>query len=92
MNVSPATSSLRVKRLYNMVVLGRFRHYKRGPLTLVNKTANVVNSPSKGDRRHGLLSRRALHRGMRYVGRRLSQFLSFSDSTPGRTRLIGGCS
>lgn len=92
LNVSPATSSLRVNRLYNIVVLHRFRHYNRGPLTLINNTANVVNSPSNGSRRHGLLARRALHRGITYVGGRLTGFLSFRDSTPGGTRLIGGCS
>lgn len=92
LKVSPATSSLRVNRLYNMVVLHRLRHYNRGPLTLVNNTANVVNSPSNGSTRHGLLGRRALHRGRTYVGGRLTGFLSFRSSIPGQTRLIGGCS
>lgn len=61
-NFSPATSDLRLKRLIPLLYLGHFRRTNRGPITLMNNTANLVNSPDFGTTRHGLGARRAIRR------------------------------
>lgn len=88
-NFSPATSDLRINRFVTLALVGELRRTNGGPVTLVNKNANVVNSPDNEASVHRVLAGRAVGRGYSYFGGRVSGFVSFSSKG---TLVMGGTS
>lgn len=86
---SPATSDLRMKRFVTLYLVGHLRRTKGGPVTLVNKNAKCVKSPSKEASVEDVVAPRRVRRGYSYFGRRVDHFVSFSRNG---TLVMGGTS